>query len=124
MGPDDLLCSRNARSRKDLARVNGTSRRASGWAGEKAARSGRSISPHPLEEEVSEHGRINKPLILRPNVDDHSGNAKSDACEDQTGLGEAAPFPRPRFTDHPLGHAQHACPAEKYRRPPGRDSRV
>src|SRR5438132_14184232 len=30
-----------------LARANGTSRRASGWAGEKAARSGRSISPHP-----------------------------------------------------------------------------
>jgi len=31
MEPDDLLCSRNARSRKSLARVNGTSRRASGW---------------------------------------------------------------------------------------------
>jgi hypothetical protein len=90
MGPDDLLCSRNARPQKDerewpscpscsqnahdknvlarcaqsrtalatpftrdeeswkaLARANGTSRRASGWAGAKVARSGRSISPHP-----------------------------------------------------------------------------
>ena len=44
---DDLLCSRNARSRTPLARANGTSRHASGWAGEKVARSGRSISPHP-----------------------------------------------------------------------------
>ena len=33
MEPDDLLCSRNARSPKTLARANGTSRRASGWAG-------------------------------------------------------------------------------------------
>ncbi len=49
MEPDDLLCSRNARSRTALARANGTSRRASGWAGEKVARSGRSISPHPWE---------------------------------------------------------------------------
>ena len=32
---------------KALARANGTSRRASGRVGEKAARSGRSISPHP-----------------------------------------------------------------------------
>ena len=47
MEPDDLLCSRNARSRTPLARANGTSRRASGWEGEKVARSGRSISPHP-----------------------------------------------------------------------------
>ena len=50
MEPDDLLCSRNARPQKDgeaLARANGTSRRASGWAGEKVVRSGRSISPHP-----------------------------------------------------------------------------
>ena len=31
-------------------RVNGTSRRASGWAGEKVARSGRSISPHPWRD--------------------------------------------------------------------------
>jgi hypothetical protein len=30
-----------------LARANGTSRRASGWAGEKAARSRRSISSNP-----------------------------------------------------------------------------
>ena len=76
------------------------------------------------EEKMSEHGRINKPLTLRSNVDDHSGNAKSDACEVQTGLGEAAPSPRPRFTDHLLGHAQQACPAEKYRRPSGRNSRM
>ena len=47
MEPDDLLCSRNARSREALARANGTSWRASGWEGEKVARSGRSISPHP-----------------------------------------------------------------------------
>jgi len=39
MEPDDLLYSRNARSRTPLARSNGTSRRASGWAGEKDARS-------------------------------------------------------------------------------------
>jgi len=32
---------------KALARANGTSRRAIGWAGEKVARSGRSISPYP-----------------------------------------------------------------------------
>ena len=41
MEPDDLLCSRNARPKKGLAWDSGTSRRASGWAGEKAARSGR-----------------------------------------------------------------------------------
>jgi hypothetical protein len=35
MEPDDLLCSRNARPQKALAWVNGTSRRANGWAGEK-----------------------------------------------------------------------------------------
>ena len=35
------------RKQKALAWANGTSRRACGWAGEKAARSGRSISPHP-----------------------------------------------------------------------------
>jgi len=40
-----------------LAWANGTSRRASGWAGEKAARSGRSIRPHPLRE-MSELGGI------------------------------------------------------------------
>ena len=37
----------NWENRKALAWANGTSRRASGWAGEKAARSGRSVSPHP-----------------------------------------------------------------------------
>ena len=49
MEPDDLLCSRNARSGTPLARANGASRRASGWAGEKVARSGRSIRPYPWE---------------------------------------------------------------------------
>ena len=34
----DSLCSRNARSQTPLARANGTSRRVSGWAGEKVAR--------------------------------------------------------------------------------------
>ena len=34
-------------NRKALARANGTSRRARGQVGEKVARSGRSISPHP-----------------------------------------------------------------------------
>jgi hypothetical protein len=47
METDDLLCSRNARLWKTLAWANGTSRRANGWAGEKVARIGRSISPHP-----------------------------------------------------------------------------
>ena len=32
---------------KALARAHGTSRRTSGWEGEKVARSGRSIRPHP-----------------------------------------------------------------------------
>jgi hypothetical protein len=35
---DGLLCSCNARSQKTLARANSTSRRVSGWAGEKVAR--------------------------------------------------------------------------------------
>jgi len=66
MEPVDLLCLRNARPQKDgegaarrpscsqnahgetvLAWDKSASRRARGWAGEKAARSGRSISPHP-----------------------------------------------------------------------------
>jgi hypothetical protein len=50
MEPDDLLCSRNARPQKALALANGTSRRASGWAGEKVACRGRSISPHPWRD--------------------------------------------------------------------------
>jgi hypothetical protein len=41
MEADDHLCSRNARPLKALAWPNGTSRRANGWAGEKAARSER-----------------------------------------------------------------------------------
>jgi len=40
--PDDLPCSRNARSQTPLVRANGTSRRVNGWTAEKAARSGRS----------------------------------------------------------------------------------
>jgi hypothetical protein len=36
-----------SKGRLPLARANGTSRHASGWAGEKVTRSGRSISPHP-----------------------------------------------------------------------------
>jgi hypothetical protein len=46
------------RRREALAKVTGTSRRASGWEDEKIARSGRSISPHPLEEKMSELGGI------------------------------------------------------------------
>jgi hypothetical protein len=38
------------RKQEALARANGTSRRASGWAGEKVARRGRSISPHLLRD--------------------------------------------------------------------------
>jgi len=38
------------RKQEALAWANGTSRRANGWAGEKAARSGRSISPHPRRD--------------------------------------------------------------------------
>ena len=37
---------RDEEDRKALARAHGTSWRASGWAGERVARSGRSISPH------------------------------------------------------------------------------
>ena len=47
---DGFLCWRNARLQKVLARADGTSRRASGWAGEKVARSGRSISPNPRRD--------------------------------------------------------------------------
>ena len=45
MEPDDLLCSRNARPEKALARADGMSRRASGWAGDNVAHSERSIRP-------------------------------------------------------------------------------
>jgi len=50
MEPDDLLCSRNARLQKALARANGTFHRASGWAGEKVARSGRPNRPPSRRE--------------------------------------------------------------------------
>jgi hypothetical protein len=53
MEPDDLSCLRNARPLKALARASGTSRRASGWAGEKATRSGTPSSP-PSREKVEE----------------------------------------------------------------------
>ena len=49
MEPDDLLCSCNAWSQKTLARDDDTYRRASGWAGEKVARSGRPSSPPSRE---------------------------------------------------------------------------
>jgi hypothetical protein len=51
MEADALLCSRNARSKTPLAWANGTSRRASGWAGDKVARSGRSNQPPSLKRE-------------------------------------------------------------------------
>jgi hypothetical protein len=38
METDDLLCSRNARPQKALARANGTARRASGWVRRTRAR--------------------------------------------------------------------------------------
>ena len=38
------------RKQEALAWDNDTSRRVIGWAGEKVARSGRSISPHPWRE--------------------------------------------------------------------------
>ena len=51
MEPDDLPCSRNARSQKALAQANGTSRRASGWAGEKS----RAVEDHsaPIPEDIA-----------------------------------------------------------------------
>jgi hypothetical protein len=45
LGQEGVMVQRG--KQEALARANGTSRRASGWAGEKVARSGRSISPHP-----------------------------------------------------------------------------
>jgi hypothetical protein len=50
-----LLCSRNAHAQKVLARANGTSRRVSGWEGEKAARSGRPNRPPFREGEVGDN---------------------------------------------------------------------
>ena len=41
-----------------LARANGTFRRASGWAGEKVARSGRSISPIPEKKMSNLEGSV------------------------------------------------------------------
>ena len=57
MEPDDLLCSRNARSKKPLARGTGTSRRAS----EGRVRKLRAVEGHPAsipEEVTSELGGI------------------------------------------------------------------
>src|SRR6267378_5718842 len=48
LGREGLMVQR--RKQEALARANGTSRRASGWAGEKVARSERSISPHPRRD--------------------------------------------------------------------------
>jgi hypothetical protein len=64
MEADDLLCSRNARSRTPLARANGTSRRTSGWAGEKVERSGKPISPHPFLCSASKEGTWPLPSLL------------------------------------------------------------
>ena len=49
---------RGIRNWKALARVTGTSRRASGWAGENVVRSGRSISPIPRDITSLEGTRI------------------------------------------------------------------
>jgi hypothetical protein len=54
MEPDDLLCSRNARPQKALARVNGTSRRVSGlWRVRKSRAVEDQSAPIP-EERKSE----------------------------------------------------------------------
>ena len=45
LGREGVMVQR--KKQEALAWANGTCRRASGWAGEKAARSGRSISSHP-----------------------------------------------------------------------------
>ena len=45
LGREGVMVQR--KKQEALAWANGTCRSASGWAGEKAARSGRSISPHP-----------------------------------------------------------------------------
>jgi hypothetical protein len=58
MEPDDLLCSRNARSQKALARANGTSRRASGWAWVRKLRAVEDQSAPIPEERTSELGGI------------------------------------------------------------------
>jgi hypothetical protein len=42
-----LPLGQSGENRKALTRADDTPGRASGWAGEKVARSGRSISPHP-----------------------------------------------------------------------------
>ncbi len=52
MEPDDLLCSRNARPQKALARVNGTSRRVIGlWR----VRKSRAVEDQsaPIPKEIS-----------------------------------------------------------------------
>jgi len=66
MEADDLLCSRNARSRKALAWDSGTSQRASGWAGEKVARSGDQLAPIPEEitSELGKEGGAARPSFL------------------------------------------------------------
>jgi len=46
LGREGLMIQ--SRKQEALARANGTSRRASGWAGENVACKGRSIRPHPL----------------------------------------------------------------------------
>jgi hypothetical protein len=52
-------------NRKTLARANGTSRRARGWAGGKEARSGRSSSP-PSREKLEERRSLDAPSKGQP----------------------------------------------------------
>jgi hypothetical protein len=64
MEPDDLLCSRNARSRTPLARAHGTSRRASGWAGENVARTmEKRQAALPIQKEENERSIGGQPHI-------------------------------------------------------------
>ena len=65
MEPDDLLCSRNARSKKPLARGKGTSRRASGGRVRKL-RAVEGPSASIPEEVTSELGGIISSLVQRP----------------------------------------------------------
>ena len=77
MEPDDLLCSRNARSRNALARANGTSRRASGWAGEKVARSGDCAGPLAKKS-------IKKAITRRPQLNQHGPHSKKERNKQPT----------------------------------------
>lgn len=58
MGPDDLLCSRNARLWKTLARANGTSQRASGGRVRETRAVGDQSSPIPERLRASLEGQF------------------------------------------------------------------